>query len=129
MRILLRYRELMPAGSLGEELIRASKALHALEDTLRSDTTRVVVVTRPERIVIAETQRLIAQLEHRGMHLGGVIANSLTPASDCPCDQSLRTFETVALRPLQRDGPVMIDRRETPVVSLEELARLVPLAK
>ena len=79
MRILLRYRELIPAGSLGEELIRASKALHALEEALRSDATRVIVVTRPERIVIAESKRLIAEIEQRGMRVGGVIANYVTP--------------------------------------------------
>ena len=63
MRILLRYRELVPAGSLGEELLRASRALHALEETLHSDRRAVIVVTRPERIVVAETQRLIAELQ------------------------------------------------------------------
>jgi arsenite-transporting ATPase len=127
MRILLRYRELIPAGSLGEELIRASRALHALEEAMRSESTCVIVVTRPERIVIAESKRLIAEVEQRGMRLGGVIANYMTPENDCACDQSLRGYEFEALADLGRDDVVIIERREEPVTKLAELAKLIPI--
>ncbi len=127
MRILLRYRELIPPGSLGEELIRASRALHALDEAMRSDSTRVIVVTRPERVVIAESRRLIAEVAQRGMHIGGVIANYMTPENDCACDQSLRGFEMEALAQLGREDVVMVARRDVPVVALGELAKLVPL--
>ena len=127
MRILLRYRELIPPGSLGEELIRASRALHALEEAMRSDATRVIVVTRPERIVIAESKRLIAEVEQRGMRIGGVIANYITPANACACDQSLRGFEIDALSQLGRGDVVTIARQDTPVTKLGELAKLVPI--
>jgi len=127
MRILLRYRELIPAGSLGEELIRASKALHALEDAMRSDSTRVIVVTRPERIVIAESKRLIAEVEKRGMRIGGVIANYVTPENDCACDQSMRGYEMTALDTIGRDDVVIIERRDDPVTNLADLAALVPI--
>ncbi|HEY2322609.1 MAG TPA: TRC40/GET3/ArsA family transport-energizing ATPase [Thermoanaerobaculia bacterium] len=100
MRILLRYRELVPAGTLGEELLRASRALHSLEATLHSDRASVVVVTRPERIVVAETQRLIADLQHRGIGVSRVIANYVTPETDCKCDRSMRAFEEESLRAL-----------------------------
>ncbi len=79
MRILLRYRELIPAGSFGEELVRASRALKDLEVTLHSERTAVIVVTRPERIVVAETNRLIDNLRTRGIAHGGTIANYVTP--------------------------------------------------
>ena len=128
MRILLRYRELMPAGSLGEELIRASRALHALEETLRSSSTCVVIVTRPERIVIEESRRLIAEIERRGMRVAGVLANYVTPSNDCSCDRSVRSGEMAVLRGLDRDDVVIIERQDEPVVRLEDLARLVPLS-
>jgi len=127
MRILLRYRELIPAGSLGEELIRASKALHALEEAMRSDSTRVIIVTRPERIVIAESKRLIVEVEKRGMRIGGVIANYVTPDNDCACDQSMRGYEMTALDSIGRDDVVIIERRNEPVMKLAELATLVPI--
>jgi arsenite-transporting ATPase len=126
MRILLRYRELIPAGSLGEELIRASKALHALEAAMRSESTCVIVVTRPERIVVAESNRLIAEVEQRGMRLGGVIANYVTPGNDCACDQSLRGYEMDALTKLGH-GVVIIERHDEPVTKLAELATLIPI--
>ncbi|HEX9458302.1 MAG TPA: ArsA family ATPase, partial [Thermoanaerobaculia bacterium] len=127
MRILLRYRELIPPGSLGEELIRASRSLHALDEAMRSDSTRVIVVTRPERVVIAESKRLIAEVERRGMHIGGVIANYITPVNDCACDQSLRAFEIEALAQLGRPDLVTIARQDAPVIELGKLAKLVPL--
>jgi len=126
MRILLRYKDLIPAGSLGEELIRASRALHSVEQTLRSDDCAVIVVARPERVVIAETKRLIAEVETRGMHVGGVIVNYVTPESDCACDRSLRSFELDALADLGRPA-TQIARRDAPVVALDELRALVPL--
>jgi arsenite-transporting ATPase len=126
MRILLRYREVVPAGSLGEELLRASRALHLVEETLRSDDARVVVVTRPERIVVAESLRLIDEVNKRGMHLSGVIANYITPENDCACDRSMRGYEMDALRQL---GEVtLIERRDHPVTRLDELATLIPMS-
>jgi len=128
MRILLRYKDLIPAGSLGEELIRASRALHSVEETLRSDACAVVVVTRPERIVVAETKRLIDEVTKRGMHLGGVIANYVTPESDCACDRSMRGFELEALAALGCPATI-VERRDAPVVALADLATLLPLAR
>ena len=125
MRILLRYRDLIPAGSLGEELVRASRALKELEATLHSDRTAVMVVTRPERIVIAETKRLIDDVRGRGIHVGGIIANYVTPANGDACDQSMREHELAALATL--DAPTIIERRERPPMTAEELLALVPI--
>jgi arsenite-transporting ATPase len=125
MRILLRYRDLIPAGSLGEELVRASRALKELDATLRSERTGVFVVTRPERIVIAETKRLIADLESRGIHHAGTIANYITPADGDECDRSMRGHELIALETL--DDPMLIERRERPPMTAEDLLALVPI--
>jgi arsenite-transporting ATPase len=125
MRILLRYKELIPAGSLGEELVRASRALKDLETALHSERTAVVVVTRPERIVIAETKRLIENVRARDIRIGGVIANYVTPADGDDCDRSMRAHELHALREL--DQPLLIERREHPPSSVDDLLALVPI--
>jgi arsenite-transporting ATPase len=125
MRILLRYKELIPAGSLGEELVRASRALKDLETALHSERTAVVVVTRPERIVIAETKRLIENVRARDIRIGGVIANYVTPANGDDCDRSMRVHELHALREL--DQPLLIERREHPPSSVDDLLALVPI--
>jgi arsenite-transporting ATPase len=126
MRILLRYRELIPAGSLGEELVQASRSLKLVDETLHSERASVVTVTRPERIVIAETKRLMDTLAQRRIAVAAVIANYVTPENDCPCDRSMRAHELRALSDLGRE-PVMIERRDEPVTRLEDLARLVPV--
>jgi len=127
MRILLHYRELIPPGSLGEELIRASRALHALDNMLRSKDCGVIVVTRPERIVVAESKRLMSALNDRGMHLTGVIANYVAPDNDCKCDRQMRRYELEALETLG-DQPLIVERRDAPVTALAELAALVPIS-
>lgn len=122
MRLLLRYRDLIPPGTLGEELVNASRALKSLDETLHSSEAEVIVVTRPERIVIAETRRLLDNLRERGIAIGGVIANYVTPENDCPCDRSMRAHELAAMESIEVTA--MIERREAPPVSLEELATL-----
>jgi arsenite-transporting ATPase len=125
MRILLKYRELISAGGLGEELLRASRALKDLDAVLHSARTSVTIVTRPERIVVAETQRLLADLHTRGIPVGHVIANYVTPQNDDLCDRSMRRHELEALRAFE--APVIIERRNHPPMSAEELATLVPM--
>ena len=105
MRILLRYKELVPPGSLGEELIRASRALTALDETMHSDRCSIIVVTRPEPIVLAETRRLLAELQHRGLRVGGVVANYVTDEEVEP-------------------DFMVVKKRDKPPVTLEELATL-----
>ncbi len=124
MRTLLRYRELVPAGALGEELVAWSKAMHAIEDTLHSDRAAAVVVTRPERIVIAETKRLLSALPMRCL---AVIANYVTPANQCRCDQTMRSYEIDALAELSGEL-LVVERREQPVTRLADLAALFRVA-
>jgi arsenite/tail-anchored protein-transporting ATPase len=125
MRILLRYRDLIPPASLGSELVNASRSLSALDETLRSDRAAVYVVTRPDPVVVAETKRLMASLDDRGIGVAGVIANYVTPESRCPCDQSMRSHEMVALA--EFDRPIVVERRASPVTGLAELARLLDI--
>ncbi|HYK03418.1 MAG TPA: TRC40/GET3/ArsA family transport-energizing ATPase [Thermoanaerobaculia bacterium] len=125
MRLLLRYRDLIPAGSLGEELVRASKELKSVDAALRSDRASVIVVTRPERIVVAETKRLIENVKARGISVGAVIANYVTPEHGDDCDRSMRAHELAALAELGE--AVLIERRDRPPMTPDELASLVPL--
>jgi arsenite-transporting ATPase len=125
MRLLLRYKDLIPPASLAQELVRASRALKELGETLRSEKTAVIVVTRAERIVLAETMRLIDDLRRRGIPVGGVIANYVTPENDDPCDRSMRAYELAALEGLGE--AVLIERRSSPPTTLDDLESLVAL--
>jgi arsenite-transporting ATPase len=124
MRLLLRYKDLIPAGSLGEELVHASRALRELDAALHAETTAVIVVTRPEREVVDETKRLTETLRARGLRVGGVVANYVTPENECACDRSVRTHELSILDEL--GDAVLIERRDAPPSTLAELATLLP---
>jgi arsenite-transporting ATPase len=123
MRILLHYKNVIPPSTLGEELLRASHSLKSLEETLHSERASVVVVTRPERIVVAETRRLVANLADRGIRVSRVVANYVTPDSDCTCDRSMRTYEEEALREL--GAVTRVERRDAPPTSLAELSGIM----
>ena len=127
MRILLRYRELIPPGSIGEELVRAKRALDSVDETIRSDNGGAIVVTRPERIVVAETNRLVDHLRTRGVRIAGLVANYVTPENDCRCDREMRKHELAALGALP-GKPVMIERRDRPPARLSEIEGLVPVS-
>lgn len=124
MRLLLRYRELIPAGSLGEELVRASRSLRQIDEVIHSGETGVVVVTRPERIVVAETGRLLRHLRESGVAVTSVIANYMTPATECPCDRAMRVHELAALDALEI-APRLIERQVVPPGTAAELEALV----
>ena len=61
------------------------------------------------------------------MGIAGVMANYVTPANDCRCDQSMRAHEMEALGGLKRDI-ITIERRDAPVTKLAELAALFRVA-
>jgi arsenite-transporting ATPase len=127
MRLLLRYRELVPPGSLGEQLLEASRALHTMEKRLVSPDCATVVVFRPERIVVEETLRLQEDLQRRGIDIGGRIANYVTPATDCRCDLTLRQFEHEQL--VRLGATTVVERRTEPPSTLGALRTLVPMVE
>jgi hypothetical protein len=61
------------------------------------------------------------------MKIGGVIANYVTPDTDCKCDRSMRGHEMTALSSLKREM-VTVERRDAPVTKLAELAALFGVA-
>jgi arsenite-transporting ATPase len=126
MRLLLRYKELVPPGALAEELLDASKALRRIGAALGSEETAAVIVTRAEPLVAAETRRLRDALAERGMRIGATVVNALTPRGHCACDASRRAGELGIAAAFP--GPVVaIDRLAAPPSSLDSLRALIPL--
>jgi anion-transporting ArsA/GET3 family ATPase len=77
MTLLLKYREIVGAGSLAALLVGLSKRLRGLHDVLTDGTrTAFVVVTRPESLPSGESQDLIAALERLGIAVGAVVVNA-----------------------------------------------------
>ncbi|MGA7617125.1 MAG: GvpL/GvpF family gas vesicle protein, partial [Thermoanaerobaculia bacterium] len=126
MRLLLRYRELIPPGTLGERLLEASRSLKEFEKLLHSPRASAVVVFRPERIVVAETRRLLEALDAHGLDVRAVVANSVLQESDCACDRIERKFQLATIAALERPLTI-VSRRGSPPVDESDLRELVPL--
>jgi arsenite-transporting ATPase len=126
MRLLLRYRDVIAPGTLGEELLDASKSLRAFHEALRDPASAgVVLVSRPESVVVAETLRLRQGLRDRGVTIAGELCNYVTPLSECSCDRTRRAHEEESMARLGE--AIRIERQPDPPRALDDLRRLVPL--
>ena len=77
MAILLKYREIVGAGSLAALLVQLSKRLRALQDILADATqSQFVVVTRAAIGPVLESLDLIQALVPIGIHVAAVIVNA-----------------------------------------------------
>jgi arsenite-transporting ATPase len=77
MALLLKYREVVGAGSLAALLVQLSKRLRGLQAILTDPgRTRLFVVTRPAMLPTAESRELVAALDRLGIAVGGIIVNA-----------------------------------------------------
>jgi arsenite-transporting ATPase len=84
MAILLKYREIVGAGTLAALLVQLSKRLRGLQDILRDPTqARFIIVTRAAALPMAESADLIAALHALGIAVGAVVVNA-AGAGECP---------------------------------------------
>ena len=91
MAILLKYREIVGAGTLASLLVQLSKRMRGLQDILGDPAqARFVVVTRAAALPSAESASLIASLASLGIAVQAVIVNA-AGAGSCPrCRASAR---------------------------------------
>jgi anion-transporting ArsA/GET3 family ATPase len=86
MALLLKYREIVGAGSLAALLVRLSKRLRGLQDALRDRArARFIVVTRPAALPASESHELMAALDRLGIAVGGVIVNAVGRGTCARC--------------------------------------------
>lgn len=78
MRLLLKYREVVPPGGLGERLLRLARSLRVFEGRLRDvDRTWLLIVALPEPLSVAESGRLFTRLGELGIRPGALVVNRL----------------------------------------------------
>ena len=104
MAILLKYREIVGAGTLASLLVQLSKRLRGLQDILADPTrSRFVVVTRPARGPIDETLSLIEALRPIGLAVDTVIVNA-AGAGDCSRCLAIRRAQQRDAARLRKGG-------------------------
>ncbi len=72
----------------------------------------------------------VDELRRRQIHVDAVIANYVTPANDCQCDQSMRAHELDNIRELRTENRELrtIERQDQPITGLGALAALFHVA-
>jgi arsenite-transporting ATPase len=86
MAILLKYREIVGAGTLASLLVQLSKRLRGLQAILAdSEQTRFVVVTRAAALPAAESESLIASLRELGIAVQALVVNGVGGGSCARC--------------------------------------------
>jgi arsenite/tail-anchored protein-transporting ATPase len=107
MSMLLKYREVVGAGSLAAMLVQLSRHLRALQAILAdADQTRFIVVTRAASLPTSESGELLASLRAMKIAVGAILVNALG-AGGCPRCRSARAAESrhlARLRSLGRRG-------------------------
>jgi anion-transporting ArsA/GET3 family ATPase len=106
MAILLKYHEIVGAGTLGALLVQLSKRLRGLQEILADPTkARFVIVTRAAALPVAETESLVASLRALGIAVGAVIVNA-TGGGPCPrCRAAVRAQS----KEIARLGRIILD--------------------
>lgn len=91
MAILLKYREIVGAGTLAALLVELSKRLRRLQDILSDrEQSRFVVVTRAAAVPVQETIDLIEALRPIGIAVGAIVVNAVGGGECARCDKSRR---------------------------------------
>jgi arsenite-transporting ATPase len=81
LRVLLKYRRIVPPGQLAVELVKLSKSVRALQLLLHDPVdTRFIVVTRAAAVPRLETERLIRHLRRLRLSVPAVVVNAMTLA-------------------------------------------------
>lgn len=112
MAILLKYHEIVGAGTLAALLVQLSKRLRGLQEILGDPArTRFVIVTRAAALPAAESESLRASLRALGIAVGAVIVNAVG-AGECPRCLAARRAQSkeIALlrRSIRREGAYAI---------------------
>jgi arsenite-transporting ATPase len=107
IRLLLKYREFVTSSDVAEELIALSRSIKRVIAILTdAEKCRFSAVAIPERMSLAETQRLAAGIETRQVRFAQVIVNNVIPdeaAGSCPFCRERR---------VNQEGEIEVFRKE-----------------
>jgi arsenite-transporting ATPase len=105
MSLLLKYRDIVGAGTLAALLVQLSKRLRGLQDILANpDRCRFVAVTRPAAVPGEETLELLRGLQPLGITVDTVIVNAAGAGTCLRCHAQARAQRTALVRLSQALG-------------------------
>ncbi|HEY9228393.1 MAG TPA: ArsA family ATPase, partial [Gemmatimonadaceae bacterium] len=101
MRLMLKYRDVVPLGDSAQELLDFAKRTRALDALLRDEReSAVVIVALDEPVVRAETARLADAVHARGMSVSAVTWNRVVKNPEpLPANLAAHQFCAEEVRP------------------------------
>ncbi len=103
MKLLLKYKDVMRATEVSEELVALSKSIKKVIALLTdSAQCEFVGVAIPERMSLEETRDLAKSLETLKVPLGKLLINGVTPAEGCAFCKSRRKMQDQVVDEFQK---------------------------
>jgi arsenite-transporting ATPase len=103
MKLLLKYKDVMRANQVAEELVALSKSIKKVIALLTDpERCEFVGVAIPERMSLEETADLAKSLEKLKVPLKKLLINGLVPENDCKFCRSRRKMQEEVIREFQR---------------------------
>ena len=103
MKLLLKYRDVMRANQVAEELVALSKSIKKVIALLTDpERCEFVGVAIPERMSLEETVDLAKSLERLKVPFNRLLINGLVPENDCKFCRSRRKMQQEVIGEFQR---------------------------
>ena len=94
MRLMLKYKEVAGLGDTAREILEFAQSLRAVDALLHdAGKTGLVLVALNEPVVLAESERLAAEVRRRGVAVSGVVVNRVSAAAPLPVADAPLHFE------------------------------------
>ena len=102
MKLLLKYKDVMRANQVAEELVALSKSIKKVLALLTDpERCEFVGVAIPERMSLAETIDLAQSLEKLKVPMDKLLINGVVPVNDCKFCQSRRRMQEQVMEEFQ----------------------------
>jgi arsenite-transporting ATPase len=102
IKLLLKYKDVMRANQVAEELVTMSKSIKKVIALLTNpERCEVVGVAIPERMSLEETVDLAKSLERLKMPMDKLLINGVVPVNDCKFCASRRKMQEQVIKEFQ----------------------------
>ena len=102
MKLLLKYKDVMRANQVAEELVALSKSIKKVIALLTDpERCEFVGVAIPERMSLEETVDMAKSLEKLKVPMSKLLINGLVPVNDCKFCQSRRRMQELVIEEFQ----------------------------
>jgi arsenite-transporting ATPase len=118
--VILKFEKVLRLPKVTAELVRISRGIKSLRALLGDGRQcRLLAVTIPTEMALAETSRLVASARRLGIEVGGMILNQVAPPGSSEFERTLSESDTALVIKFTQQFPEMrptlVYRRDEPI--------------